>query len=104
MKSPIVITLACIACAGFASPAAADSCRINERVAKIVAEEYGKKPSQVSLRDKFAVDGPNTIEDVEIHLGIEAEFKIKIPDATWAKLVSVADLDAYLRTQLKSCS
>jgi acyl carrier protein len=103
MKMPFAVALASIACTGFASLAAADSCRIEERVAKIVAEEYGKKQGQVSVQDKFAVDGPNTIEDVEIKLGVEAEFKLKIADAAWAKLVTVADIDAYLRARLKSC-
>jgi acyl carrier protein len=105
MKMPFAVALASIACTGFASLAAADSCRIEERVAKIVAEEYGKKQGQVSVQDKFAADGPNTIEDVEIKLGVEAEFKLKIADAAaWAKLVTVADIDAYLRARLKSCT
>jgi len=103
MKIAFVIALALMGCAGAASPALADSCRIDARVTGIVAEEYGKQPGDISLRDRFAVDGPNTIEDVEIKLGVEKEFKIKIPDAAWAKLVSVADICSYLRTRLKSC-
>ncbi|MFI5013186.1 MAG: hypothetical protein ACHQAY_12655 [Hyphomicrobiales bacterium] len=86
-----------------ATGARADACRIDQRVIKIVAEEYGKKPGQVSPRDKFAVDGRNTIEDVEIKLGVEQAFKVKIADADWAKLVLVRDIVDYLKRQLKSC-
>ena len=104
MRTARTIALALAACIGFADLACADNCRINERVLKIVADEYGKKPVEISLHDKFAADGPNTIEDVEIKLSIEKEFKIKIPDAAWRKLVSVADLGTYVRGRLKSCS
>jgi acyl carrier protein len=104
MRTARTIALALAAFIGFANLASADNCRINERVLKIVADEYGKKPVEISLHDKFAADGPNTIEDVEIKLSIEKEFKIKIPDAAWRKLVSVADLGNYVRGRLKSCS
>jgi acyl carrier protein len=104
MRIAYAIALVWAACIGFTDLALADSCRIDERVVKIVAEEYGKKPGEVSLREKFAADGPNTIEDVEIKLSVEKEFKIKIPAAAWAKLVSVADIGTYLRSRLKSCA
>jgi acyl carrier protein len=104
MKTAYATALVLAAFIGSIDLALADSCRIDERVLKIVATEYGKKPSEVSMREKFAADGPNTIEDVEIKLGVEKEFKIKIPDAAWAKLVSVADIGNYVRGRLKSCS
>ena len=104
MKRACAFACATLICLIPFADALADTCRIDERVAGIVATEYGKKPSEVSGRDRFAVDGPNTIVDVEIKLGVEKEFKIKIPNAAWAKLVSVADIGAYVRARLKSCA
>jgi acyl carrier protein len=103
MRTAFALLLVAFIGAGLVHPALADTCRIDERVTRIVAEEYGKKPSEVSKGDKFAVDGPSTIEDVEIKLSVEKAFKLKIPDAAWAKLVSVSDIASYLRARLKSC-
>ncbi len=87
--------------AALASAAIASPCK--GRVLALVAEEYGKRPDQVSSRDKFAVDGPRTIEDVEIKQLVEEKFGVKIPDAEWNMLTYVGDIDDYLQSHVAAC-
>lgn len=96
-----IVLIAFLMAAALPSIAAAASCK--GRVIAIVAEEYGKRPDQISSRDKFAVDGPHTIEDVEIRQMVEEKFGVKIPDVEWNKLQYVGDIDGYLKSHVAAC-
>lgn len=96
----VLLTTSLIALANASSAA---PCSVDRDVRKIVAEEYGKSASQVSPQDKFAVDGPHTIEDVEIKQMTEEKFHVKISDKAWSRFVVVKDISDYLRTNLPGC-
>ena len=66
---------------------------IKDRVQAIVVEQLGVKPEQITPEAKFIEDlGADSLDTVELVMGLEEEFGNEIPDEEAEKLVTVGDV------------
>ena len=70
---------------------------IEERVKKIIVDQLGVKPEQVTPDAKFIEDlGADSLDTVELVMALEEEFGNEIPDEQAEKLQSVGDVIKYI--------
>jgi len=70
---------------------------IESRVKKIIVEQLGVKPEQVTPEAKFIEDlGADSLDTVELVMALEEEFGNEIPDEQAEKLQSVGDVIKYV--------
>lgn len=70
---------------------------IEDRIKEIIVEQLGVKPEQVTPEAKFIEDlGADSLDTVELVMGLEEEFGNEIPDEDAEKLVSVGDVLQYV--------
>ncbi|NNM50711.1 MAG: acyl carrier protein [Pseudomonadales bacterium] len=63
---------------------------IEERVKKIIAEQLGVKPEQVTNEASFVDDlGADSLDTVELVMALEEEFETEIPDEEAEKITTV---------------
>ena len=76
---------------------------IEERVKKIIVDQLGVQPDQVTPEAKFIEDlGADSLDTVELVMALEEEFGNEIPDEEAEKLASVGDVVRYIEeTQSK---
>ena len=75
---------------------------IEERVKKIIVDQLGVKPEQVTADAKFIEDlGADSLDTVELVMALEEEFGNEIPDEQAEKLQSVGDVIKYIEDQQK---
>lgn len=75
---------------------------IEERVKKIIVDQLGVKPEQVTPDAKFIEDlGADSLDTVELVMALEEEFGNEIPDEQAEKLQSVGDVIKYVEEQQK---
>ncbi len=75
---------------------------IEERVKKIIVDQLGVKPEQVTPDAKFIEDlGADSLDTVELVMALEEEFGNEIPDEQAEKLQSVGDVIKYIEDQQK---
>ena len=64
---------------------------------KIIAEQLGVKPEQITPEAKFIEDlGADSLDTVELVMALEEEFGNEIPDEDAEKLVSVGDVIHFI--------
>ena len=70
---------------------------IQERVVKIIVEQLGVKPEQVTEDAHFENDlGADSLDAVELVMGLEEEFGIEISDEDAERMKKVKDVIEYL--------
>ena len=70
---------------------------IKDRVQAIVVEQLGVKPEQITPEAKFIEDlGADSLDTVELVMGLEEEFGNEIPDEEAEKLVTVGDVINFI--------
>jgi len=70
---------------------------IKDRVQAIVVEQLGVKPEQITLEAKFIEDlGADSLDTVELVMGLEEEFGNEIPDEEAEKLITVGDVITFI--------
>ena len=70
---------------------------IKDRVQAIVVEQLGVKPEQITPEAKFIEDlGADSLDTVELVMGLEEEFGNEIPDEEAEKLVTVGDVITFI--------
>jgi acyl carrier protein len=70
---------------------------IKDRVQAIVVEQLGVKPEQITLEAKFIEDlGADSLDTVELVMGLEEEFGNEIPDEEAEKLMTVGDVITFI--------
>ena len=76
---------------------------IEQRIKDIIVEQLGVKPEQVVPAARFIEDlGADSLDAVELLMGIEEEFSIEIPDDKEVeKLQTVSQLIAYVQNRQK---
>tara|TARA_B100000586_G_C19812109_1_gene302613 strand:- start:57 stop:302 length:246 start_codon:yes stop_codon:yes gene_type:complete len=71
--------------------------KIEDRIGKIIAEQLGVKPEQITPEAKFIEDlGADSLDTVELVMALEEEFGNEIPDEDAEKLVSVGDVIRFI--------
>lgn len=75
---------------------------VEERMKKVVAEVFGKKPSQLSRDTDFVADlHAKSIDIVELMAGVEDEFKIPMNPAECARNKTIGQAIDWMNKKLK---
>jgi len=75
---------------------------IEERVKKIVVEQLGAKPEDVTNSASFTDDlGADSLDSVELVMALEEEFECEIPDEEAEKILTVQSAIDYLKAHAK---
>lgn len=70
---------------------------IAEKVKSIIVDKLGVDPKEVTPEASFTNDlGADSLDQVELIMEFEKEFKISIPDEAAEKIATVGDAVAYL--------
>lgn len=73
---------------------------ITPRVVKVVAAQLDAGPDEIHEDSKFQDDlGADSLDVVELVMGLEEEFNIDIPDEDAEKIATVGQAVAYLESQ-----
>ena len=74
---------------------------IEERVAKMVAEQLGVKEADVKSSSSFVEDlGADSVDTVELIMALEEEFDKEIPDEDAEKIATVQNAIDYINSNL----
>ena len=75
---------------------------IDERVKSIVVKQLGVKEEDVKSESKFIEDlGADSLDTVELVMGLEEEFDTEIPDEEAEKITTVQQAIDYVNNNLK---
>ncbi len=75
---------------------------IEERVKNIIVKQLGVKEGDVKNESKFIEDlGADSLDTVELVMGLEEEFDTEIPDEEAEKITSVQEAIDYVNNNLK---
>jgi acyl carrier protein len=73
-----------------------------ERVKKVVVEQLDVNEDEVTPSASFVDDlGADSLDVVELVMGLEEEFDIEIPDEDSEKIATVADAVTYIDEKAK---
>lgn len=71
---------------------------VDERVKKIIAEQLGVEPDEVTPEASFVEDlGADSLDTVELVMALEEEFEIEIPDEDAEKILTVGKALEYIK-------
>ena len=74
---------------------------IDEKVKKIIVEQLGVDPNEVTNEASFIDDlGADSLDTVELVMAFEEEFDIEIPDEDAEKMATVGQAVEYLKKKL----
>ena len=78
-----------------------DISNIEARVRKIIIDQLGVKEEQVTNEASFVEDlGADSLDTVELVMGLEEEFELEIPDEDAEKITTVQQAIDYIATHL----
>ena len=73
-----------------------------DRVKKVVVEQLDVNEEEVTPQASFVDDlGADSLDVVELVMGLEEEFDVEIPDEDAEKIATVADAVAYVEDKTK---
>ncbi|XP_062085343.1 uncharacterized protein LOC133791429 [Humulus lupulus] len=76
-------------------------CSVKERVKKIIAEQLGVKESEIVNYASFVEDlGSDSLDLVNLVMGLEEEFEIEMPDEEAEKITTVEAAVDYVTSNL----
>jgi acyl carrier protein len=72
---------------------------VQERVKRIIVDQLGVDPSQVTLDSSFVADlGADSLDTVELVMAFEEEFGTEIPDEDAEKITTVKEVVSYIES------
>lgn len=72
-----------------------------EKVKSVVVEQLGADESAVTMEASFVDDlGADSLDIVELIMGLETEFDIEIPDEDAEKIQTVGDAVNYIKDKM----
>ncbi len=75
---------------------------VKERVTNIIVEKLSVEPDQVKPEAQFVNDlGADSLDTVELIMGLEEEFSIEIPDDQAEKIKTVGEAISYIEAHAK---
>ncbi|MFH1188031.1 MAG: acyl carrier protein [bacterium] len=74
---------------------------IQARVKEIITEQLGVDEKEVKLDASFVDLGADSLDNVELVMGLEAEFDIEISDEDAEKILTVGDAVNYITSNTK---
>ena len=70
-----------------------------ERVKNVIVDQLSVDADEVTLEASFVDDlGADSLDDVELIMGLETEFDIEIPDEDAEKISTVGDAVEYIKS------
>ena len=73
-----------------------------EKVKEIIVEQLGVSESSVKMEASFVDDlGADSLDIVELVMGLEEEFDMEIPDTDAEKVATVSDVVEYIKENVK---
>ena len=70
-----------------------------ERVKNVIVDQLSVDADEVTLEASFVDDlGPDSLDVVELIMGLETEFDIEIPDEDAEKISTVGDAVEYIKS------
>ncbi len=73
-----------------------------EKVKEIIVEQLGVAESSVNMEASFIDDlGADSLDIVELVMGLEEEFDMEIPDTDAEKVATVGDVVEYIKENVK---
>ena len=73
---------------------------VEERVEKIVVEQLGVKPEEVTKEASFVDDlGADSLDTVELVMALEEEFETEIPDEEAEKITTVQQAIDFVKSR-----
>ncbi len=73
-----------------------------EKVKEIIVEQLGVNESSVKMEASFIDDlGADSLDIVELVMGLEEEFDMEIPDTDAEKVATVGDVVEYIKENVK---
>ena len=70
-----------------------------ERVKNVIVDQLSVDADEVTLEASFVDDlGADSLDVVELIMGLETEFDIEIPDEDAEKISTVGDADEYIKS------
>ena len=74
---------------------------VQQKLKEIVMDRLNAEEDQIKSEASFVEDlGADSLDIVELIMGIEEEFDIEIPDEDAEKLTTVGEAMAYVKTKL----
>ncbi len=74
---------------------------IFEKVKEVIVDQLGVEDEAVKVETSFIDDlGADSLDLVELIMGIEEEFNIEIPDGEAEKVVTVGDVVEYIKENI----
>jgi acyl carrier protein len=78
---------------------------IAERVKRIIIEQLGVKPEEITPTASFVDDlGADSLDTVELVMALEEEFEIEIPDEEAEKITTIQQTVDYIENHLKEAA
>lgn len=72
---------------------------VEERVKKIVVDQLGVKPEEVTADASFVDDlGADSLDTVELVMALEEEFNTEIPDEEAEKITTIQQAIDYVKS------
>ena len=72
-----------------------------DKIKTIIAEQLGVKFEEVTQEASFVNDlGADSLDTVELIMGLEEEFEIEIPDEDAEKIKTVGDIIKYIEDKV----
>jgi len=76
---------------------------VEEKVKKIIIDQLGANPEQVTPEASFIDDlGADSLDTVELVMALEEEFDIEIPDEDAEKIATVGQAIEYVEQHTES--
>ncbi|TFU26806.1 acyl carrier protein [Thermus tengchongensis] len=74
---------------------------IFEKVKAVIADKLSVEPEKITLEARFIEDlGADSLDTVELIMGLEDEFGLEISDEEAEKIRTVKDAVAYIQSKL----
>ncbi|MDM7323701.1 MAG: acyl carrier protein [Thermus sp.] len=74
---------------------------IFEKVKAVIADKLSVEPEKITLEARFIEDlGADSLDTVELIMGLEDEFGLEISDEEAEKIRTVKDAITYIQTKL----
>lgn len=72
------------------------------RVKKVIAAELSAKEDEITMSSRFVEDfGADSLDVVQLVMGLEEEFGIEVPDEDVEQLRTVGDVVNYISSKLE---